>query len=289
MKFLKLNLLFILAAVFFVSCSKDDEIVSNNINETENLQLVQSFVSNGYTVELFNKSGLFRVGYNKIYLRLTDEQGNYVKQTALDWMPIMTMNMDGMTHQHSCPFSTISKVSGKETLFEGYIVFLMPSNGPDNFWDLKINFSIDGQSFEVNEEVQVISTESDYNKIYTSAMGSDDKMYMLALVEPTNPEIGTNDIVVALFQMGEHHDFPMVNNYKIKVDQRMPGMENHTAPGNVDMTQGTDGFYHGKVGFSMSGFWKINLILENSVGEVVKGEPVTEQNPESSLNFKLEF
>lgn len=289
MKYLKISMLVALIAIFMVSCSKDDDITPNNINEIENLQLIKSFSQDGYTLELFNKTGKLQVGYNKLTLRLKDADGKYVQNATIDWMPMMTMNMGGMTHQHSSPYSEISKVSGKQTLYQGYIVFIMASDEPNNYWDLHINLSVDGQNISIEDKVNVISTESQYNKVYTSGMGTDDENYMLALVEPENPIIGTNDIVVALFKKGDNHDFPIVNNYKIKVDPRMPGMGNHSAPGNVDMIQGNDGFYHGKVGFSMSGYWKINLILEDGSGTVIKGEPVTETNPESSLNFKIEF
>ncbi|MCO5249438.1 MAG: FixH family protein [Chitinophagales bacterium] len=289
MKYLKISMLVALIAVFMVSCSKDDDITPNNINEIENLQLIKSFSKDGYTLELFNKSGKFQVGYNQITLRLKDSNGKYAEQASLEWMPMMTMNMGGMTHEHSSPFSKIKKVNGKQTLFEGYIVFIMASDGPDNYWNLMVDISVNGQDLMIHENINVISTETEYNKVYTSGMGTDDVNYMLALIEPSDPKIGTNDIVVGLFKMGENHDFPIVDNYKIKVDPRMPGMGNHSAPGNVDMTQGNDGFYHGKVGFSMSGYWKINLILEDGSGTVIKGEPVTETNPESSLNFKIEF
>jgi len=289
MKFLKFNLLFIFAAVILLSCSSDDDFTPNNIEETENLHLVKTFTDSGYTLELFSEFRQLRVGYNPLYIRLTDADGVYVEDASINWMPMMTMHMDEMTHKHSSPFSDIKKAEGKSTLFEGYIVFIMASDEPDHYWDLGIDFNVDGQSFSINEKINVISTDSPYSKVYTSGMGSDEENYMLALVAPTDPIIGTNDIVVALFKMGEEHNFPIVHDYKIKVDPRMPGMGNHSAPGNEEMTQGEDGLYHGKVGFSMSGYWKINLILEDASGTVVKGEPVTEENEDSSLHFKLEF
>ncbi len=288
MKYLKYGMLFLLTAIIMSSCTKDDN-KNDNVNEVENLQLVKSFSEEGYTLELFNSGGKFIVGYNKIYLRLTDSDGNYVKDASFDWMPMMTMDMGGMIHEHSCPFSDIKKVADKQTLYEGYIVFIMESHEPGDSWNLEINFTVDGHSLSANGDVSVVSTENQYNKSYTSVIGEDDAKYFLALVEPQKPIIGTNDIVVALFKAGEHHDFPRVDNYTIKIDPRMPGMGNHSAPGNEDMTQGEDGLYYGKVGFSMSGYWLINLILENDSGTVVRGEPVTEENPESSLNFKLEF
>lgn len=289
MKILKYGMLFLFTAILMVACSSDDDVTPNNSNDIENLQLIKTFNKEDYTIELYNKTGNLQVGYNQIFLRLSDANGDYVQDASFDWMPMMRMNMDGMIHEHSCPFSEIKKVEGKQSLYEGYIVFIMASDEPDSFWDLEINFSHDGQSLRVNDKLNVISTENEYNKTYTSVMGSDGVNYMLALVEPSEPIIGTNDIQVGLFKMGEHHDFPIVDGFTIKVDPRMPGMGNHSAPGNIDMIQGSDGFYHGKVGFSMSGYWKINLILENASGTILKGEQVTEEHPESSLNFKLEF
>lgn len=283
MKYLKLSIVFLLGTILMVSCKKDDEVIPEKFN----LKLVKSFTESGNTVEVFNNTGEFKVGYNKVFIRLTDKDGKYVTQSSIDWMPMMTMKMGEMMHQHTCPFSQVSKVKDKD-LFEGYIVYSMATNGPDNFWNLKINFTVEDQSFEVDDTVEVGLSDSEYNKVFITGMGSDTKMYLMALIEPTTPKIGTNDIVVGLFKK-EENSFPMVNNFKIKVDPRMPGMGNHSAPANEDMIQGADGFYHGKVGFSMSGYWKINLILEDSLGNVIKGEPITEEKPESSIFFKLEF
>jgi hypothetical protein len=47
--------------------------------------------------------------------------------------------------------------------------------------------------------------------------------------------------------------------------------------------------YDGKLSLTMTGYWKINLKLINTNGEILKGEDVNEGNPESSLYFELEF
>src|SRR5699024_1883149 len=281
MKIYIYNTLFIFFTFFIISCSSDDDLNIDNIDETENLHLIKSFDDQNYTLELFSSTEKLTVGYNQIYLRLTDKNGNYIENASIDWKPMMTMNMEDMTHQHSSPFSEITKAEDKQTLFEGYIVFTMPSDGENNYWELNLNFSVENENVELKEKVEVISTESDYHKVYTSKMGEDEVNYLLALVEPTTPEIGTNDIVVALFKSTENDEFPIVDDYQIKVDPRMPGMGNHSAPGNEDMTQKEDGFYHGKVGFSMSGYWKINLLLENQSGTKVAGNSITEDQPES--------
>lgn len=290
MKNIKIFMLFLIASLFLISCTKEEiKNPINNINETEGLLLVKSFESNDIKAEVFNGSGTLSVGFNKIFIRLTDKQGNYIKQSSISLLPMMTMNMHGNTHQHSCPVSGITKVEGKETLYEGYIVFIMPSGDSENFWELTFTCNLDGQTYKISDKINVLPSETEFSKKFSSATGSDGKKYFLALVEPAQPKIGVNDIVVALFQRDDSGNFPIVDNYKMMVDPRMPGMGNHSAPGNKDLEQLSDGLYHGKVGFSMSGYWKINLMLENEAGEVIKGEQVTLQNQESSLNFKLEF
>jgi hypothetical protein len=67
-------------------------------------------------------------------------------------------------------------------------------------------------------------------------------------------------------------------------------MGNHGSPNNVDLTQSAStGLYNGKLSLTMTGYWKINLQLLNSENTVLKGEEVTETNPESSLYFEVEF
>ena len=69
----------------------------------------------------------------------------------------------------------------------------------------------------------------------------------------------------------------------------MPGMGNHGSPNNIDLTQSTDDFYHGKLSLTMTGYWKVNLMLENQNGETLKGEPITDTHQSSSLYFEIEF
>lgn len=280
-----------MAVVFFIACDKDSDNEPVNIDETKDLHFIQAFTNDDHIIELFGTSKKLTVGYNKLVVRMTDGNGTYIRDADIDWSPMMTMHMHDMVHQHSCPHSQIVKAEGTETLYEGYIVFVMAggAHGDSDFWELSFDYSTAGQGYEMKDKIEVVSTESEYHKVYTSGMGEGDRNYLLALIEPSNPEIGTNDIVIGLYTSEEDGRFPVVDDFTIRVDPRMPGMGNHGAPGNEDLKQRADGLYQGKVGFSMSGYWKINLILEDAGGEVVKGEPVTGENEESSLNFKLEF
>ncbi len=97
-------------------------------------------------------------------------------------------------------------------------------------------------------------------------------------------------MTVGVWKMQDMMTFPVVDNFKLKIDPRMPSMGNHGSPNNVDATQQiTGGLYNGKMALTMTGYWKINLQLVKPDGTLVKGEPITDSVTESSLYFDLEF
>jgi hypothetical protein len=279
---LKYLLPFAFIALFF-SCSTDDDIDTSIVNEVEDLLLIQEIINGNQTLELYNEKGLFETGYNKISLRLKDNTtGTYFEDAGLSWMPIMQMP----TMQHSCPKSAITKVLGKATLYEGFIIYQM-TNTDGSGWSLTLNYTIDGSDYSVTEIINVMQYE---NQNTASFMGSDNTRYILALVEPKNPSIAINSMKVGLFKMENMMTFPVVEDYTITLDPRMPGMGNHSSPNNTDLTfNNADNFYYGDLSLTMTGYWKLNLKLMNTNDDVLKGEDVTEENEASSLYLELEF
>ncbi len=289
MKLLSRSLLVLFALAAFTSCKKDEaDEPSSSTPAATDMQLVESATDGTYTLELYNKTGQLEVGHNTIFIRIKDGSGSALSNATLGWMPMMTMDMGGNTHQHSCPYSAITPTSGDATLFEGDVVFIMASSMM-GFWELTLTYDTGSGPHEVVLPVTVMTSDSEFHKEYTSTTGTDGVMYLLAMVEPSNPEGGVNDMVVGLYKRVSDTEFPAVEGYTIRVDPRMPGMGNHGAPGNVDLTQSPDGFYHGMVGFSMTGYWKINLMLEDGAGTTLAGEPITTTNLESSVYFKVSF
>ncbi len=120
-------------------------------------------------------------------------------------------------------------------------------------------------------------------------MGSDDSRYILAMM-PMEPKVAVNDFSAVLFKMENMMTFPLVENYKVVIDPRMPSMGNHSSPNNEDLGyDAASKTYKGKLSLTMTGYWKINLKLMNDSGEVLKGEDITEENEDSSLFFEIEF
>lgn len=187
---------------------------------------------------------------------------------------------------HSCPKSEVEKVTTAGTLYEGNIVFQMAQNATE-YWDLKIDYTINGTNYTATS---VIDVPASAKQRVTTFIGTDNIKYILAYAEPHHPKVALNDITVAVYKMESMMSFPIVDNYKVKIDPRMPSMGNHGSPNNVDLTQSVaDQLYHGKLSLTMTGLWKINLQLLNASDVVLKGETVTDVVPASSIYFEIEF
>jgi len=52
-------------------------------------------------------------------------------------------------------------------------------------------------------------------------------------------------------------------------------MGNHSSPNNQDLTQQSDGLYHGVVNYTMTGNWTLNFILQDESGQTIKGTEVS--------------
>jgi hypothetical protein len=186
---------------------------------------------------------------------------------------------------HSCPKSIVTK-KPDSNLYGGYMVFTMAQNASE-YWDLKIDYTINGNSYTSTTVLDVPATAK---RVVTSFKGTDNVKYILAYLQPKNPKVATNDLTVGVWKMEDMMNFSVVDGYTVKIDPRMSSMGNHSSPNNVHATQkNTGGFYFGKLSLTMSGYWKINLQLANAAGTVLKGEEITDSVPSSSIFFELEF
>ena len=279
MKFLRILPLVLLT--IFASCTSDNDVTT--VDELEGLTQFKEITNTTHTIELYKHMGGFEQGFNEIALKIKDRATNqYIKNATVTWMPVMHMAM----MNHSCPKSPVTKVSTDGLVYEGYIVFQMAQNATE-YWDLKIDYTINGTAYTMTS---VIDVPASAKQRVTTFTGSDSVRYIVAYVDPHHPKVGINDMVVGVWKMQDMMTFPVVDNFKLKFDPRMPSMGNHSSPNNVDATQTLAGdLYNGKLSLTMTGYWKINLQLLNASGTVLKGETITDAVPASSIYFEIEF
>lgn len=284
MKTLKYIFAILILSVAFVSCSDDKNETPMETNPVEGLNKIYEFPSADHSVEIYSEKTSLEVGYNEISIRIKDmASAKYITNAEASWMPMMHME----TMEHSAPHSTLNNTENS-SVYKGHIVFQMPGNDME-YWDVMLNYNLNGQPMTETHRVSVAQPADGLKKVQVF-VGSDDNKYILAYVNPKKPQVAINDFQAVLYKMENMMTFPVVENYKITVDPRMPGMGNHTSPNNQDLTYNAAiKMYNGKLSLTMTGYWKVNLKLLNGSGEVLKGEDVTESNPESSLYFELEF
>ncbi|GAA3739003.1 hypothetical protein GCM10022422_23100 [Flavobacterium ginsengisoli] len=282
MKILKYTAILFLAITTF-SCSSDDDSSSIPLDETSGLHKIQEIANDTHIIELYSSTGSLVQGYNHISLRIKDKKtNNYITDTKLEWTPLMHMSM----MQHSCPKSVVTKVSDKKTLYEGDIIFQMAQNATE-YWELTFNYTVNNVTYTAADKINVPASAK---RTVSSFKGSDASNYLIAYIAPSSPKVAINDMTVGIYKMKDMMNFEAVNNFKVKIDPRMPSMGNHGSPNNTDLLQSeTNSFYKGKLSLTMTGYWKINLQVLNDKNETIKGEPVTTDNPSSSLYFEIEF
>lgn len=280
MKILKYTFLFLLGTM--ISCSSNDDDTTPIASELDGINKIQEITNDTHIIEVYNANGALEQGYNAISLRIKNKTTNeYEKNASITWTPVMHMT----SMMHSCPKSEIAKTASKETLYNGFIIFQMAQNDTE-YWDLKVDYTIADVAYTATA---VVNVPASAKQRVTSFMGSDNVRYIIAIIEPTTPKVATNDVTFGLYKMENMMSFPIVDNFKIKIDPRMPSMGNHGSPNNVDLTQMDDKLYHGKLSLTMTGYWKINLQLLNNLDEVLKGEVVSESTTASSIYLELEF
>lgn len=276
------RIILLVLITIFASCTNND---TPTVNELEALTKFKEISNTTHTIELYKHMTGLEQGYNEIALKIKDNATNqYITNATVTWMPLMHMEM--MTH--SCPKSSVTKISTAGSVYQGYIVFQMAQNATE-YWDLKIDYTINGTAYSMTS---VIDVPASSKQRVTTFTGSDGVRYIAAYADPHHPAIGINDIVAGVWKMQDMMNFPVVDGFKLKIDPRMPSMGNHGSPNNVDLTQSSlDAFYHGKMSLTMTGLWRINMQLLNASNEVLKGEAIVEGDPSSvsSLYFEIEF
>lgn len=268
----------------FLACSETNDEGPEDLNkEVEDLIKIQQFSNDDHIVEIYNSTGNFYQGYNELTIRIADKlTEEFVTNASISWLPVMHMT----EMMHSCPTSAVQKVSGMKTIYDGFVIFQMPGNSSEG-WTLTINYTIGGESYTVDDTINVMASE---NRVVSVFTGTDQARYVLALIDPLQPEVKINDISAGLYKMENMMTFTPVEGYTVGLDPRMPSMANHTSPNNQDLLyDATDKIYKGKLSLTMTGYWMLNLKVINEQDELLKGEDVTEENESSSLYFEIEF
>ena len=281
---------FFVIAIFFVitSCTIDktdyEAEIDSEVPEYYEFKEAVSLTSGIYKISIEALNGTFYKGYNELHLKVINTQTNQSLNTSeVTFLPVMT-NADGSTN--SGPHQYNLEYNAANGYYTGYSVFTSESVTTAS-WKLYVSFTVENQKYEINKEVSV-EKQSNKNLNMTAFTGKDNEKYFIALVSPQKPTVAENKLVAGIYKYNKpttpagtfpdpsQFSYSEVTGYTLKLDPRMPepSMGNHSSPNNQDLTQQSDGLYHGVVNYTMTGNWTLNLIMMNQNGLILKGTVV---------------
>ncbi|MEO9474856.1 MAG: FixH family protein [Cyclobacteriaceae bacterium] len=241
MNTLKILSLVLLALLFSCDSEEPEPEFESDLVE------ITSVTENGLTVTILATQSLY-VGYNSITAKVEDDNGNLVGGD-ISVLPLMDMT----TMVHSCPLE-VSGSALSEGEYQFNTVFVMPS-GEMGSWSL--DFTINDA--EVSVPVEVSSPELSRLVSFTSAMDESTK-YFVAYIDPKDPQVGQNDLEIAVYKKQTMMEWPAVDNLEFELEPWMVSMD-HGSPNNLAPVHTDDGHYKGTVNFTMTGDWQLRLTM----------------------------
>lgn len=249
-------LLLAAATFFFSSCKKDKNTTPQPQPAPQYYALGEAY-NNGLRIALFSDATL-QTGYERLYVALFDSaSGNRISEAAVALTPVMDMG----TMVHSAPVENPASTNAVNQYFPGAAVFTMPGNSEE--WSVQVTVLRDGNTSMVSIPVSVVASSPARVKSFVS--GADGASYFVALLQPRNPIVGINDLELAVFKKESMMSFPADSSMSIAVEPEMPSM-GHGSPNNVNPTHAGSGHYKGKVNFTMTGSWRLNLDFNTPAG-----------------------
>ena len=245
-------LLIVLLGTLFTSCDNNDDPTTEETNPRKTIAANNS-EDDYFQVELMADGPLY-VGYNKLYLAVKETTSDEpVPMAAITFHPLMNM----MDMSHAAPVEDPDEYPGDDGYFEGAVVFTMPDNA-DEKWTLAVAVEADGVKDTVNFDLSVASPEG--ARLVSVVSPLDGTSYFISLLEPSDPVVGINDIEFTVHEKENMMSFPPVGDVTLSIEPEMPSM-GHGSPNNVDPVDQGNGHYLGKVNFTMTGWWRINLVV----------------------------
>ena len=243
-------------ALYLISCSKTDITADPTVGLAK---IGEGYATGSATkVTAYATQGNVATGYMKLYLLLTDSiSGKIVEDAHVSLNPMMDMGM----MKHTCPFENPASEKAVGHLFPCGVNFIMSSMG--GTWTLGI--TVHNHANNKEGTLTLPLTVSDPSKATMKSfidLSNSSNKYFIALLAPKSPKVGINDIELFIAKKASMMSFPADSSLTVTLTPEMPSM-GHGSPNNVNPVHVGGGHYKGKVNFTMTGLWRLNLDFTN--------------------------
>ncbi len=262
MKKSSLKFIFILSVcILLISCTYNHE--EPLIDPLAGLiKLKEGYVTGASAkIEIWGRKNFF-VGTNNLVVVLYDSLNLKEKITDahIHFMPLMTMGMGAISMQQSCPMEDPVEIAVNNVL-SGAVTFILPSD-TTNSWKLSVmvhNHKINKEG-EANFDISVDNPATSVLSVFPS-QSADNSLLVLSLLQPTVPKVGINDIEFTIYRTTDLMYFPPDDSFTIEIKPEMPAMAIESSS-NINPVNTSLGHYKGKVSFTMTGEWRVNVLVK---------------------------
>jgi hypothetical protein len=263
MKFLvKASVLAAISAIVLLSsCKKENGTVVDDPTAGLTKQAEGFAVGAAARLEIYTNTKKIESGYTRFYIAVYDSvSGKRIEDAQIHLMPMMDMG----TMKHSAPYENPSSAIAQKGIYPCAVAFIMSSMGGVWTVDISIHNNFNSKSGKLTIPVTV--EEPAKTKIKSFTAKHDGGKYFVALIEPSTPKIGMNNLEIVVYKKASMMSFPADSSLTIAVEPEMPTM-GHGSPNNVNPLHSGNGHYKGKVNFTMTGFWRLNFDFTSNGAE----------------------
>jgi len=240
-------------------CKKDDDDDDNNTTKnTDGLVLVASgyAAGSGTMVKLWATDSLY-AGYNHLYVQVLDSvTDDEITDAHVQLSPMMDMG----SMIHAAPFENPADEIAVNGLFPCAVVFQMPG---DMGWTLDIHIHNHATDKEGDVTLPLMVKSPAQTRVHVFTAANDSAKLIVSYVGPNKPVVGINDYEIAIHKVVSMMSFPAADDYTVEIEPEMPSM-GHGSPNNENPMLTENGHYKGKVNFTMTGDWRINMMIKKS-------------------------
>ncbi len=251
--YLLLSVFVLCILVFLASCTKDKVEQDPTAGLTK---ITEGYAAGAATkVEIYTKGTSLATGYTWFYIALYDSiTGKRIDHALIQLTPMMDMG----TMQHSAPFENPVSTEAENHLFPCSVTFIMSSMGGS--W--KLNIEVDNQENDregmISIPLTITEPASSRQKSFTASHNG--AKYFISLISPTvaSSKVGINEMEIAIYKKASMMSWPADSSLSVILTPEMPTM-GHGSPNNINPVHTGNGHYKGKVNFTMTGLWRLNL------------------------------
>ena len=246
---MKYFILVVFLGLLFYSCNKDNPVVPPTNSVPSNYSKIDSAQSGNFKLEIWSASGnKIYYGYNnlgfKVFISGAEQKTGFVK-----FLPKMYHFVGGPSH--SSPISPQYNYDAGKGLFTGYACFTMLSDSTSFWWT---HYNYNNTNYIDSVLFYVMNNSQNQVRVWDDIVGGN--RYILTLVTPFSPVVGSNNFSFILHSTTNDFDFTEVNNAEMFTRVWMESM-GHGSSGNINPASQGSGRYDGKANFTMAGGWAI--------------------------------